>query len=45
MNYYAHTVEGSSSSDDWQRLEDHLNNTANLAKSFAKTFDAEDWDM
>lgn len=43
MEFYAHTVEGSLSPDDWQKLEDHLNNTADLSRSFAQSFNAQDW--
>ena len=39
---YAHSLQGETQ-DKWQRLEDHLKNTANIASQFASTFGAGDW--
>jgi len=36
--YYAHSLEGKPPSE-WQRLDEHLNNVAEMASSFAKKFD------
>jgi len=40
--YYAHSLEGKPPSD-WQPLEEHLKNVAEMARSFAKTFGAGEW--
>lgn len=40
--YYAHSLEGKPSSE-WQLLEEHLTNVAEMAKFFAESFGAEDW--
>jgi len=40
--YYAHSLEGRSPSE-WQPLEEHLKNVADLAKHFAEDFGAGDW--
>jgi CRISPR-associated endonuclease/helicase Cas3 len=40
--YYAHTLEGKPPSD-WQLLEEHLKNVAELARRFAEDFGAGDW--
>jgi len=40
--YYAHSLDGKPPSD-WQPLEDHLKNVAEMARSFAESFDAGDW--
>ena len=36
--YYAHSLEGKPPSE-WQRLDEHLNNVAVMARSFAEKFD------
>ena len=41
-SYYAHSLPGKPP-DQWQPLDEHLNNVANLAGEFAAKFDAEDW--
>jgi len=41
-SFFAHSVEGKPS-DSWQKLEDHLLNVANLARSFAEEFGAGEW--
>jgi hypothetical protein len=40
--YYAHSQEGKPT-EDWHRLEDHLKNVAEMAREFAKDFNAGDW--
>ncbi len=40
--YYAHSLPGKPRKE-WQRLEEHLKNVAELAKTFAKSFNAQDW--
>lgn len=40
--YYAHTLEGRPPSE-WQGLREHLENVAELARSFASDFDGGDW--
>ncbi|MBW2738567.1 MAG: CRISPR-associated helicase Cas3' [Deltaproteobacteria bacterium] len=40
--YYAHSIEGEPPSD-WQPLEEHLKNVAQLASEFANYFDAQVW--
>ena len=40
--YYAHSLEGKPPSD-WQPLEEHLKNVAEMARSFADAFNAGDW--
>lgn len=40
--YYAHSIEGKPPKD-WQRLEDHLKNVAEMARRFADDFNAGDW--
>ena len=40
--YYAHSLEGKPPSE-WQRLDEHLNNVAEMSRSFAETFGAGDW--
>ncbi len=40
--YYAHSLEGRPPSD-WQPLEEHLKNVAEMARSFAEDFGAGDW--
>ena len=40
--YYAHSLEGKPPSE-WQRLDEHLNNVAEMARSFAEKFGAGDW--
>ena len=40
--FYAHSLEGKPP-DDWQKLEDHLKNVAELARKFADVFGAGDW--
>ena len=38
--YYAHTLDGKAPSD-WQPLEEHLKNVAEIALSFSIAFDGE----
>lgn len=40
--YYAHSIEGKLHSD-WQPLDEHLKNVAEMARSFADAFGAGDW--
>jgi CRISPR-associated endonuclease/helicase Cas3 len=40
--FYAHSREGKPP-EDWHRLEDHLNKVAEMARSFAKDFNAGEW--
>ena len=40
--YYAHSKENQPPIN-WQPLEDHLNNVAKMARSFAEPFGAGDW--
>jgi len=40
--FYAHSLEGRPESQ-WQRLDEHLQNVAELAAGFAKAFGAEKW--
>ncbi len=40
--YYAHSRDGKPP-EDWQRLEDHLNEVAEKARVFANEFNAGDW--
>jgi CRISPR-associated endonuclease/helicase Cas3 len=40
--YYAHTLEGKPPSD-WQPLEEHLKNVAEMTRLFADAFGAGDW--
>lgn len=40
--YYAHSREGKAL-EDWHRLEDHLNEVAKKARSFADEFNAGEW--
>ena len=42
MKYYAHSTSNPDKSD-WQELEEHLLNVANLAERFASVFGAGDW--
>lgn len=42
MKYYAHSLEGEPE-DKWQLLEEHLTNTAELAKGFAQSFASGEW--
>ncbi|MBN1545815.1 MAG: CRISPR-associated helicase Cas3' [Syntrophaceae bacterium] len=42
MDFYAHT-NGSSDRENWQPLKEHLQNVANLAKTFAEKFNAGEW--
>ncbi|GAU09438.1 CRISPR-associated helicase/endonuclease Cas3 [Desulfoplanes formicivorans] len=42
MKYYAHSSDNPDKSD-WQRLEEHLQNVAALAASFAEVFGAGEW--
>ncbi len=42
MKYYAHSLKGKPESE-WQALESHLKNTAELAKQFAESFGAGEW--
>lgn len=41
-SFFAHSAEGKPV-NSWQRLEDHLLNVANLARSFAEEFSAGEW--
>jgi CRISPR-associated endonuclease/helicase Cas3 len=41
-NFYAHSLPGRPSSQ-WQPLETHLKNVAELARGFAESFGAGDW--
>lgn len=41
-NYYAHSLPGRPQ-DEWQLLEDHLKNVAELARGFAEDFGAGEW--
>jgi CRISPR-associated endonuclease/helicase Cas3 len=41
-NFYAHTLPGKPK-EDWQPLEDHLKNVAEMAKKFADEFGSGDW--
>jgi CRISPR-associated endonuclease/helicase Cas3 len=38
-DYYAHSLPGKPQ-EEWQRLEDHLNNVAEMARGFAEDFGA-----
>ena len=40
--YYAHSLDGKPPSD-WQPLEEHLKNVVEMALSFYRTFDGENW--
>lgn len=40
--YYAHSLDGKPPSE-WQPLEEHLKNVAEMARSFVESFDAGDW--
>lgn len=40
--YFAHSLEGKNPAE-WQRLDVHLKNVANLAKQFAESFGSGDW--
>jgi CRISPR-associated endonuclease/helicase Cas3 len=40
--YYAHSLQGMPPSE-WQLLEEHLNNVADLAEVFAEAFNASSW--
>jgi HD superfamily phosphohydrolase YqeK len=40
--YYAHNLEGRPPSD-WQSLKEHLKNVAEMVRSFADAFNAEEW--
>lgn len=40
--YYAHSLPGKPPSE-WQLLEDHLKNVAELARSFGEPFGAGEW--
>lgn len=42
MHYYAHSKEGEPP-ENWQPLEKHLNNVANLAAEFAELFGGQEW--
>ena len=42
MHYYAHSTEHVDKRD-WQLLEEHLENVAELASTFASNFGAEEW--
>ncbi len=40
--YYAHSLEGKPPSE-WQPLEEHLKNVAEMSRLFGDSFDAGDW--
>jgi HD superfamily phosphohydrolase YqeK len=40
--YYAHSLEGKPP-EEWQLLDEHLNNVAEMARDFAKPFGGEQW--
>lgn len=40
--YYAHSLPGRPK-EEWQLLEDHLKNVAELARKFAEDFGAGEW--
>jgi len=40
--FYAHSKEGRPQ-EEWQLLEDHLRNVADMARAFAELFDAGEW--
>lgn len=40
--FYAHSLDGKPH-EEWQRLEDHLKNVAEMARGFAGDFNAGDW--
>ena len=40
--YFAHSLEDRPV-DEWHSLDEHLKNTAELAKSFADVFGASEW--
>lgn len=40
--YYAHSISGRPP-DEWQTLDEHLENVANLASDFSRSFSAENW--
>jgi CRISPR-associated endonuclease/helicase Cas3 len=42
VKYYAHSKEGAPP-EEWQLLQDHLENVANLAAEFAEPFGGADW--
>lgn len=42
VEYYAHSTTNPDKSD-WQRLDEHLENVASLAASFAEAFGASEW--
>jgi len=42
IRYYAHSIEGRPP-EEWQPLEDHLKNVADMAAEFARPFGGEEW--
>jgi CRISPR-associated endonuclease/helicase Cas3 len=42
VKYYAHSKEGAPP-EEWQLLQEHLKNVANLAAEFAEAFGGEEW--
>jgi len=40
--YYAHSLE-EKPPEEWQPLDEHLNNVAEMARSFSEPFGAGDW--
>ncbi len=40
--YYAHSLPGRPQ-EEWQLLEDHLKNVAEMARDFAEAFGAGEW--
>lgn len=41
--HYAHTKPGSADPAEWQPLEKHLRNVAEMAADFARPFGGEEW--
>lgn len=42
QKYYAHSKDGCPP-EEWQVLEEHLENVAEMARGFASVFNAGDW--
>lgn len=42
MDHYAHSLEGRPV-EEWQPLEEHLENVAEMAAEFAKPFGGQEW--
>src|SRR5437879_5680873 len=43
VRHYAHTLEGAATTDEWQALEEHLRNVAELAAEHAEPFASAEW--